>query len=835
MLQGLEGSGLVFGMLLMAFFSSLSVIQNDFISIYISKSDKKTLIILFLIIAVTYGFLFPLILKKKTPEHPLIVLLTIAASGSALLYHYLKNRDILPEGIDNIFDVENMAQKGAFSADYYAAHSLQAVQVSRTVLFFGMAAVIATFIISVLVRKYILMLLVPASAFGVSVFMQKETGKTIILAMILMVLISERLKRLYGKKMLLPDRNILNRSVAYNTFIKISAELAVFLMILILGGIAIGPLSAKPINLTDKYYKKVNSFQKRLESFFKGKDESVDYHDDYTVTNDSPKYDYEEVMSIISSEKPEGNIYLREHTAGHYVMGNWNNSDSTFNDEIKKMTISEQDAQKYINSNIYRYFYSSVEGSITNYVIQNKNKGSRMMLPYFYDARVISSPEYVADYSAKKKKNLKEYNVTALNDSIFLKTFYLDEYEYDKDVLKLLKLCDYYEEPLSSESGFWMWYNDYVDRRYTDIPYNIRDELEAFLKNDEYKELCEYMVDMDYSVNMSRIYKANTIARLLSIYCNYSWNLDRIDETTDPVIYFLSSSKAGYCMHFASAGVLLLRKAGVPARLATGYIVKKDSFKENSEGEYEASVTDNSGHAWAEIYLDNIGWIPVEMTAAYSSESAGLPTGKENMAQNNLHNGIQQESESTEKVSEKTEKITTENTTEKNTEAASEKTDTEERLTDSDDSGDAGRSVKKYNTKKLIHTVVIIVIVIDLILISVLVTVLQRKRLDKRIRESIDQGFRGTDGREKLKKLNYKLYKRLRRRNKDIRGGITDEEYLLALKQGLSDVEEDKIIRYTEILQKVYYTETATLGDNEDEIAREVIRGGLYGKIYNGT
>ena len=71
--------------------------------------------------------------------------------------------------------------------------------------------------------------------------------------------------------------------------------------------------------------------------------------------------------------------------------------------------------------------------------------------------------------------------------------------------------------------------------------------------------------------------------------------------------YFLNESGRGYCVHYASAGVLMMRYFGVPARYVTGYLTKVPA-----SGKVE--VLDSDAHAWVEIYLDGYGWYPVEMT-----------------------------------------------------------------------------------------------------------------------------------------------------------------------------------------------------------------------------
>ena len=75
---------------------------------------------------------------------------------------------------------------------------------------------------------------------------------------------------------------------------------------------------------------------------------------------------------------------------------------------------------------------------------------------------------------------------------------------------------------------------------------------------------------------------------------------------------FLFETGSGYCVHFTSSMVMLLRLAGVPARAVPGY---RYVFPFEQRGSYE--VAGNCAHVWPEAYLENVGWVPFEPTAAY--------------------------------------------------------------------------------------------------------------------------------------------------------------------------------------------------------------------------
>lgn len=81
----------------------------------------------------------------------------------------------------------------------------------------------------------------------------------------------------------------------------------------------------------------------------------------------------------------------------------------------------------------------------------------------------------------------------------------------------------------------------------------------------------------------------------------------------DPVDEFLFGTRKGFCEHYASAFVVLMRAAGVPARVVGGYLGGElnpvDGF---------LVVRQSDAHAWAEVWLADRGWVRVDPTAAVS-------------------------------------------------------------------------------------------------------------------------------------------------------------------------------------------------------------------------
>jgi transglutaminase-like putative cysteine protease len=83
----------------------------------------------------------------------------------------------------------------------------------------------------------------------------------------------------------------------------------------------------------------------------------------------------------------------------------------------------------------------------------------------------------------------------------------------------------------------------------------------------------------------------------------------------DPVDGFLFGTRAGFCEHYSSAFVVLMRALDIPARVVTGY----QGAEHNPSDDYWI-VRQADAHAWAEVWLDGQGWVRVDPTSAVAPE-----------------------------------------------------------------------------------------------------------------------------------------------------------------------------------------------------------------------
>ncbi len=120
----------------------------------------------------------------------------------------------------------------------------------------------------------------------------------------------------------------------------------------------------------------------------------------------------------------------------------------------------------------------------------------------------------------------------------------------------------------------------------------------------------------------------------------YSQSPGSTPENADYIEHFLTKQNSGYCAHFASSAVMLLRNYGIPARYIEGYVVRPMSSEQvsvlqsediqnwtntpsesYSEHPIEVEVPDANAHAWVEVYHEGFGFVPEEFTPPSSGDS----------------------------------------------------------------------------------------------------------------------------------------------------------------------------------------------------------------------
>ena len=162
------------------------------------------------------------------------------------------------------------------------------------------------------------------------------------------------------------------------------------------------------------------------------------------------------------------------------------------------------------------------------------------------------------------------------------------------------------EQPDSGYRQEESYYNSFVYQQDTDLSDNLTTLFQKELGNGGNPD----QGHTDYYTAISRI------RAYLEKNMTYSTATDVYDGQKDFVENFLTESKIGHSVHFASAATLMFRYYGIPSRYVEGYLITPDDIKDKKSGD-TIDISGQNGHAWTEIYIDGMGWVPVEMTPEY--------------------------------------------------------------------------------------------------------------------------------------------------------------------------------------------------------------------------
>lgn len=153
-------------------------------------------------------------------------------------------------------------------------------------------------------------------------------------------------------------------------------------------------------------------------------------------------------------------------------------------------------------------------------------------------------------------------------------------------------------------------YHSFANQFYMDVP---EEELQIFKENAP-----ECNNNVLNAVPVIRQYLKNEI--------QYSQETAPYNPDVNYIEQVLLSDHRGYSPHFATIATLLFRYYGIPARYVEGYYVIND------EQEDIVEVTAEDAHAWVEVYVKGLGFVPVEVTPGYyvEEENGGSSSNSSN-------------------------------------------------------------------------------------------------------------------------------------------------------------------------------------------------------------
>lgn len=162
------------------------------------------------------------------------------------------------------------------------------------------------------------------------------------------------------------------------------------------------------------------------------------------------------------------------------------------------------------------------------------------------------------------------------------------------------------------------WFNEFVYENYT------------YLSTKEISLMQEYIGDRGDQREGHIEY--STAIKKVRDYLNQNFIYTQDPGLSqDAVMEDFFKNKKGYDTHFATAATFMFRYYGIPARYVEGYLVTPEDVK-NAGEDGQMSISQQNVHAWVEIYIDGIGFVPIEVSPEYYDvmPQANLDTGFEN-------------------------------------------------------------------------------------------------------------------------------------------------------------------------------------------------------------
>jgi len=289
-----------------------------------------------------------------------------------------------------------------------------------------------------------------------------------------------------------------------------------------------------------------------------------------------PQPDDTVVMKINANN--DGTLYLRCSSAGDYTGSGWS---------------SATEYAKNINGEFSMNYLLALlcSGGLTSQTVFIDNCSSEYVLPYY----PIPNEQHVI-----QKSDVRYVGITPA-------TYIVNYY----DIVQVNKLLNSIDAQSTMYGSVEAAYREFVYANYLQITDSARAYMEELIKNNNFSRTDSDIIDK--------------VAKYVSTAAKYNLNFDEsLNFEPDVVVSFLKTYKEGICQHFASAGTLLFRTLGIPARYACGY---KATAKANTQ----VSVKGSDAHAWVEVYLDGKGWIPVEVTGGSNGTGGGGKPNKQKL------------------------------------------------------------------------------------------------------------------------------------------------------------------------------------------------------------
>ena len=333
----------------------------------------------------------------------------------------------------------------------------------------------------------------------------------------------------------------------------------------------------------------------------------------------------EEALKIDINQPQE--LYLRGFVGGEYDETKWSELPySAYQGDYEGMLrwLSQNNFSPLSQYSIYERINDEVTGHTTGYIqVTVENTGAYRK--YVYLPSVAGAWE--------KGQDNKDWNVES-------KSFF-GAGKYQFQIPENVSTADsqvpgiWLESPSGSQEENYVRAESVYHSFAMDSYMDVSDELKKKIREKFFSE-GKSAEEMNFDELTTQI------RRVLRNSIRYSENPEELPSDEDVVSWLMDGGREGNAVAFASAAVMAYRAAGYPARYTEGYhLSSMDAQAASDAGEKELTLTTKNAHAWAEVYISGLGWMPVEVVPGLYVETytdqlvQGKPSYRVNDTRNN--------------------------------------------------------------------------------------------------------------------------------------------------------------------------------------------------------
>lgn len=317
---------------------------------------------------------------------------------------------------------------------------------------------------------------------------------------------------------------------------------------------------------------------------------------------------------VISGKRTKRNMYLKGNICDAYLGSTWetNVTDTTQDNEIDLLMTLYRLFEDTQDIPTLRRYMEVISHSITFENIRTQS--------VFYPVKTISfeDVEYVCNGD-----NIRSVNMNARG---YTYTYTFVDIDYASSQVKNMLLCG--TEPVYEEEKYNRIYELMEENYGVVLEYIPFEEFVSQVLAGK-NEIYENYLDTGEYVSADAIELAHKIVEgksgnyekckaLENYLLRYTYSKRiTVPEKSNVLDWFLFDGKQGYCSHYATALVSMLRAEKIPARLVEGFLVDYSDSKDF----YTSNISSACAHSWVEAYIDGFGWIRLEPTSVNSSNA----------------------------------------------------------------------------------------------------------------------------------------------------------------------------------------------------------------------